>query len=171
MFTMSKENDAISVIEDLMELQLLLGRVYWVETQLENASQWEAYRIAKTEEYKDILFKISHDSHEHKKRLEKINSNLEGPDLEALSQQFSGKEYDFRSMKDEEIAREVMKNESLVLDLYKRIFESTDRDFIKDIWMGAEPEDYFRDLKWLIAQEEGHLKLLEKYSGKVERIQ
>jgi hypothetical protein len=167
---MSQDTKSVAVIKDLMELQLLLGRVYWVETQLENSSQWEAYRVAKTQEYKDILFKISHDSHEHKRRLEKINSNLEGPDLQELSARFNGLEYNFRLMKDEEIAREVMKNEALVLDLYKRIFASTNRDFLKDIWMGAEPEDYFRDLKWLILQEEGHLQLLEKYSGKVERI-
>jgi rubrerythrin len=167
---MSRDTDAVAVISDLMELQLLLGRVYWVETQLENSSQWEAYRVAKTQEYKDILFKISHDSQEHKRRLEKINSNLEGPDLQELSQNFKGMEYNFKLMKDEEIAREVMKNEALVLDLYKRIFAATNRDFLKDIWMGAEPEDYFRGLKWLIAQEEGHLQLLEKYSGKVQRI-
>jgi rubrerythrin len=167
---MSEETEAIAVITDLMELQLLLGRVYWVESQLENSSQWEAYRVAKTKEYKDILFKISHDSHEHKRRLEKINSNLDGPDLQELSEKFKGMEYNFRLMKDEEIAREVMKNEALVLDLYKRIFASTNRDFLKEIWMGVEPEDYFKDLKWLIAQEEGHLHLLEKYSGKVQRI-
>jgi rubrerythrin len=167
---MSQDTESVAVIKDLMELQLLLGRVYWVETQLENSSQWEAYRVAKTKEYKDILFKISHDSQQHKKRLEMINSNLEGPDLQELSERFKGLEYDFRLMKDEEIAREVMKNEALVLDLYKRIFASTNREFLKDIWMGAEPEDYFEDLKWLISQEEGHLQLLEKYSGKVERI-
>lgn len=37
--------------------------------------------------------------------------------------------------------------------------------------MEVDPEDYFRDLERLIAQEKGHVQLLEKYPGKVDRIQ
>jgi len=62
---MAKEITEKIEITDLDELGLLIGKAYWIESQFELSIQWEAYMSVK-EKYKDVLFKIAHDSAGHK---------------------------------------------------------------------------------------------------------
>lgn len=156
-------------ISTIDELSSVLGRAYFVESQLELSIQWEAYMIVKNK-YRDVLFTISHDSEIHKSMLKKMFDKIEGMDLDDALKEFKGKEFNPKGLHDEEILTEVMKKELLALDVYKRLHDYSNHDFIKKIWKGRHHETYFKNLKWLMKQEERHIKLLKPYSGKIERI-
>jgi len=156
-------------IKDLDELSSILGRAYWVESQLELSTQWEAYMIV-GEKYRDVLFSISHDSETHKSLLKKLFSKIEGLVLEEATKDFKGKEFDPKGLHDEEILTEILKMELLALDMYKRLRSHSDSDFIRKNWKGKNPNFYFNRLEWLIKEEKRHIELLKPYSGKIERI-
>jgi hypothetical protein len=156
-------------IATIDELSSVLGRAYFVETQLELSIQWEAYMIVKNK-YRDVLFTISHDSEIHKSLLKKMFDKIEGMDLAEALKEFVGKEFNPKNLHDEEILTEVMKYELLALDIYKRLHDFTSHDFIKKIWKGKDPKTYFKNLRWLMKQEERHIEILKPYSGQIERI-
>jgi hypothetical protein len=156
-------------ISTIDELNSVLGRAYFVESQLELSIQWEAYMVVKNK-YRDVLFTISHDSEIHKSMLKKMFAKIEGMDLEEALKEFKGKEFDPKGLHDEEILTEVMKKELLALDIYKRLHDFSSNDFIKIIWKGRDHETYFKNLKWLMKQEEKHIEILKPYSGQIERI-
>jgi hypothetical protein len=156
-------------IATIDELSSVLGRAYFVESQLELSVQWEAYMIVKNK-YRDVLFTISHDSEIHKSLLKKMFDKIEGMDLAEALKEFVGKEFDPKGLHDEEILTEVMKKELLALDVYKRLHDFTSHDFIKKIWKGRIHETYFKNLRWLMKQEERHIEILKPYSGQIERI-
>lgn len=157
-------------IVNVDELGALLGKVYWVESQLELSSQWEAYMEPKMEKYREIIFQISHDSEGHKSMLKKTCSNIEGIDIIKAAKEIKDKEFNFRRLKPVEILAEILKYEFLALDLYTKIHSFTDKEAIKEIWKGEDPEDYFKNFKWLMNQEKGHIKLLKPHVGRIERI-
>lgn len=157
-------------INTIEELTSLMGKAFWMESQLELVGQWEAYMVAKKDKYRDILFRISHDSESHKILLKRMTSKMEGLDLEKAIEKYKEKKFDFRRLHDEEIIAELLKNEMIVLDIYEKLKSFSSKDFIESIWKDDEPGKYFEDLNWLIAQERAHVGLLKPYAGRIERI-
>jgi hypothetical protein len=168
---MSCEKENEIKICSIEELSSLLARAYWVEAQLEQAMQWEAYMTVK-EKFREPLFRISHDSEKHKTIVKKICENIKGLDLEKTLKEsgLSKREFDFKGKWDEEIINELLKNEHLVKDTYTKLYEHTDRNFIEKHWNDDNPDSYFKKLNWLINQEKQHVEILTPFVGKIERI-
>ncbi|ODS40712.1 MAG: hypothetical protein A7315_07870 [Candidatus Altiarchaeales archaeon WOR_SM1_79] len=157
-------------ITEKSELYSLLGKAYWLESQLEGASQWEAYLLVKEQKHMDILFKISHDSEAHRSIINLLSYHLEGFDVEKAASEIKEERFNFKKMHVEEIMAEIMRYEMLAHDLYSRILDHTSEDLIKKLWNRKSYEEYFKLMKWLVNQEEGHIKLLQPYAGKIKRI-
>lgn len=167
--TYGKENEI--KICSIEELSSLLSRAYWVETQLEQSMQWEAYMTVK-EKFRDPLFKISHDSEKHKTMVKKICENIDGMDLEKSLKEagLNKKEFDFKGKWDEEIINELLKNEYLVKDTYTKLYQHIDRNFIQKHLKDKDVDGFFNKLSWLIDEETRHVDLLMPFVGKIERI-
>ena len=159
-------------ISSFDEFKSLLGRAYWLESQLELVTQWEAYMVFKKDEFREALFQISHDSENHKLILNKIFSKIEGltPDEAIEYVQLKGKEFDFNGKWDEEIVTELLKHENLVLDIYTKLHDFSDANFIKQIWRDDDSDNFFKKLEFLITEEKKHVALLTPLAGKLERV-
>ena len=93
-----------------------------------------------------------------------INKNLKDLNLDK-------KQFNFKGKTDEEIFSELLKNEYLVLDIYSKLDRLTDNNLINVFWLGENPDDYFKNLNWLIEQEKQHIKLIKPYaSDNIDRI-
>ncbi|MBN2603971.1 MAG: hypothetical protein JXA91_07570 [Candidatus Thermoplasmatota archaeon] len=159
-------------ISSFDELKSLLGRAYWLESQLELVIQWEAYMVFKKDEFREALFQISHDSENHKLILNKIFSKIEGlnPDEALEYVQLKGKEFNFNGKWDEEIVTELLKHENLALDIYTKLHDFSDTNYIKQIWKDDNSDNYFKKLEFLISEEKKHVALLTPLAGKLERV-
>lgn len=157
-------------IRTIDELNSLFGKAYWIESQMELTSQWEAYIIARKEEIRNILFKISHDSESHRIFLKRMASKIEGLEIEKAAKAVKLDKFDFKRFTDEEILTELLRNEYLMLDIYQKIHSFSGKDFIKEVWKGESPTEYFSNLKWLIGQESSHIALLRPFAGRIERV-
>lgn len=159
-------------ITTLDEFLSLLGKAYWIETQLENIMQWQAYMTMKNDINRDALFIISHDSEIHKGIILKLTADFEGITAKTLEEQsgLKEKEFNLNGKWDEEIITELLKNEYLALDVYTKLYIHTDKEFIKKIWRGETPELFFKQLKFLMIEEKKHINLLTPLAGKLERI-
>jgi hypothetical protein len=166
---MEKKRKIRIKITNMDELENLIGRAYWVESQFELAGQWEAYMEVK-DKYRDLLFKIAHDSAEHKSTLKRMFDNMEGLDIERATEGLKGKEFNFKHKNDEEILSELLRNDTLLEDIYSKLYSNVNEEIIKYAWKGDVPEEFYKNLKWLINQERGHIALLTKFTGKLERI-
>jgi len=154
------------------EFLSLLGKAYWLETQFENISQWQAYMTVKDESYRNALFTLSHDSEKHKTILTELIANFEGITTETLEEHagLKQKEFDLRGKWDEEIITELLKNEYLALDVYTKLYMHTDRDFLQKLWIGENFELFFKQLEFLMKEEKKHINILTPLAGKLERI-
>jgi rubrerythrin len=154
------------------EFLSLLGKAYWLETQFENIMQWQAYMTVKNESYRDVLFQLSHDSEKHKGILLQLITHFEEVTTQTL-EQYSGmmeKEFDLKGKWDEEIITELLKNEFLALDVYTKLYRYTDKELIKKMWKGSDSHLFFKQLEFLISEENKHINLLTPLAGKLERI-
>lgn len=66
----------------------------------------------------------------------------------------------------EEIIAEILKNELLALNIYKRLHLYSNKDFLKNVWKGVDFNDYFEMLNWLIEQEKHILLFLNRWQEK-----
>jgi hypothetical protein len=153
------------------ELNSLLGRAYWIETQFELIIQWKAYNEV-SEELRDVLFVLSHDSEKHKMILQQLCDNLEGinPQQVTKDMAFDTRDFKFEGKLEEEIALHIQKNEYLALDIYKKIRDFSDKELIKTLWQGDNPVWFFQQLDFLIKEEQKHISMVQPYIGKIERI-
>ena len=156
-------------ITDFDELSTLLGGAYWIETKMEQVVEREAY-IESSKKFKDIMFKLHHDSSGHKSQLEKLCSNLKGFNLDEATKDLRVKEFDFNGMVDDTIIAEMLKYDQLAVDIYTRLYKFTNKELIKEIWMGEDPEDYFKEFERLIKEELAHVALLKPHVERVRRI-
>ncbi len=157
------------IIEDIDELESLLARAYWIESEFEELTQWEAYASV-DDKYKDLIFELSHDSERHKRQLKSLISNLEGLDMETIKQNTRVRDnVEFKKQtKDLEILYEVYKNDKLALDLYQKINSKSSEDFIEEVWKGMDPDQFFETLSELIQDEKRHTAKLKQYAQKVD---
>ena len=126
----------------------------------------------KNDSYRNVLFQLSHDSEKHKGILLQLITHFEDVTPQTL-EEYSGmveKEFDLKGKWDEEIITELLKNEYLALDVYTKLFSYTDKDFIKKMWKGSDPDLFFKQLEFLISEEKKHINLLTPLAGKLERI-
>ncbi len=158
-------------IESIDELESLLARAYWIESEFEEVTQWEAYASV-DDKYRNLLFELSHDSEDHKRELKNLISNLEGLDLETIKQDIRARNnVGFKKRtQDLEILYEVYKNDKLALDLYQKIHSKTSKEFIENVWGGEDPDDFFETFSELIKEEKRHTAKLKKYAQKVDHF-
>ena len=162
--------DTINTVE---ELKTFLAKVYWLEVKLEQSDQWIASLKVKNEESRDILFKISRDSAKHKIVVKELISNIPDFNIDKYLEEIPEytRKQDNREKLDEEIFQELVRNENIALDLYTKIRDLTDDNLIKKIWIGSDPEDFFKKIKWLVDQEKEHTRLVKSLAlGNIERI-
>lgn len=166
---MSGNNFRITTKDEFLSL---LGKAYWLETQFENIMQWQAYMTIKNDSYRNVLFQLSHDSEKHKEILIKLISNFVDVTTKTLEERagMKEKEFDMKGKWDEEILTELLKNEYLALDVYTKLHMYTDKEFIEKIWKGKNPNQFFKNMEFLINEEKKHINLLTPLAGKIERI-
>ncbi len=164
---MSPPNEV--VIDDIDELETLLARAYWIESEFENVVQWEAYSSV-DDKYKDLLFELSHESEEHKADLKELISNIEGLDLETINQDSRAHDsVEFKKQTaDEKILYEVYRNDKSALDLYQKIHSKTSKELINEVWRGLDSKEFFEILSNLIQGEKRHISRLKKYAQKFD---
>jgi rubrerythrin len=126
----------------------------------------------KNENYRNVLFQISHDSEKHKTILSQLITNFKDVTIKNLEERagLKEKEFDLKGKWDEEIISELLKNEHLALDVYSKLQMHTDKEFIKKIWKAKNPEQFFKQLEFLISEEKKHINLLTPLAGQLERI-
>lgn len=156
-------------ILDVDELQLLLGKAYWIESNLELAVQWDAY-MTMSEKHRDILFTIAHDSEKHRMLLKDLCNNIKGLNLEKETAGLEKKAFDFTKMIDEEIFTQMLQYELLVMDIYTKLYTLTDKNFLQKIWKEGNIDEYYNKFKWLIKEEERHRDLLQARAGNVSSV-
>ncbi|MFO8109043.1 MAG: hypothetical protein R6U17_00755 [Thermoplasmata archaeon] len=158
-------------IEDIEELESLLQRTYWIEDEFEQMAYWEGFSTLH-EQYRDVIFRLPHDSEKHKIMLNKIINSIEGIELEDIKKGVRKREEGSsrRQKMDEEVLTEMIKNDRLALDLYSKIHKHTSREFIEEIWTGENSNEFFDIFKRLMAEEQKHIDILRPHVGKLERI-
>lgn len=72
-------------------------------------------------------------------------------------------------MIDEEIFTQMLRYELLALDIYTKLHNLTNKEFLKKFWKGKNIDEYYNKLKWLIKEEERHRDLIKPLAGKVAR--
>lgn len=144
---------------DLDVLGTFLG-YGWSETQMMLSKLWKAYK--EVDEFNEVFFDLAHNSAEHKSLIEKISSNLNGFDKERYSEISDVEDFDLKGKSDEEIITEILEEEQLILDVYKKLYSLADRDLVKKAWKGTKSEDYFDILERLVNEAEEHIGKLER---------
>ncbi len=164
------EEDDI-VIEDIDELVSLLARAYWIEDQFEQMTLWDTYTSI-GEKYRDIVFRLAHDSEKHKIKLKKLISNISGIDLKTITNYTKARQNVGlnRSLLSEEILGEIKKHDILALELYTRIYKHTAKELLDEIWEGERHDEFYEILAHLMRDEAKHIKIVEPYVGKLQRI-
>ena len=157
-------------------LNSILGKAFWIESQMENLHHWMGYFVA-ADRYKDLLFRLSQESEEHKGILVKLSENMDGIRLKDAALEQSKFQFDFKGMSDEEILRTILKNDELARDIYQRIHIKTDRELITRIWRIGDPGEFYKTIESLIKGEIEHVKAIqavlqreESFATDVKRI-
>jgi len=156
-------------IKSEKELFSLLERAYFYEEMLENDLDWDAF-LFMGEKFRDVVFKLAHDSAGHKENIQGLADNLEGMVIGDLKEKINVPQYNFQDLEDEEIVSKLYDLEVLMEDFYTNLYKHTSRKLIRDIWLGDNSEEFFQNIKFLIAQERTHQKLLEPYVKTIQRI-
>ena len=121
------------------------------------------------EKHRDLLFTIAHNSETHSIVLIELCSNIEGIDLNKENEAFDIKDFNLTKMIDEEIFTEMLRYELLALDIYSKLNNLTNKEFLKKIWKGKNIDEYYNKLKWLVKKEERHRDLIKPLAGRVAR--
>ena len=157
-------------IRSLEALGMFLGRIYWMELEMETLIQWDVYVRTIEPELTNVLLRLSHDSISHKEKVKELASNLGDFDLDALSKMLKAVTFDFSNMQVVEMFGEILKYEILAQDLYKKLKSSVPKDFVAEIWKGDDPVDFYRTLNMLVKAEQEHIDLVKPYAGRISRI-
>jgi hypothetical protein len=138
-------------INDIGELQTLFDKAYLIESNFELTMEWDAY-INSEEDFKNLLFSLAHDSELHRKQILDLSKKIEGIHIK---EKFDKKNpmFDFSQMIDEAMFVQLVKYEKLALDLYTKMHDLTNKDFIKSHWKDDNYQEYFDKFKWLIEEE------------------
>jgi len=155
-------------IKDIEELQTLFDKAYMIESNFELTMEWDAY-INSEEDFKNLLFDLAHDSELHRKQILELSKKIEGINIK---EEFDKKNpmFDFSQMIDEAIFVKLIKYEKLALDLYTKIHNFTNKDFIKSHWNDDNYQEYFDKFNWLMEEEKKHIKLIRDLVGKIEFV-
>jgi len=152
------------------ELASFLARAKEIEMAFETVVQWEGYIDVKKEEFRDLLFKLISDSDRHDKLVDRLMSMVK-MDQGTSSKPLTPRTFTFKNKNEMEIMMEIGKYEKLIHDLYNNIMaglnESNLRPLLKD---ESKSPEFLSVLGQLIAEEKGHMNLVSKYVGKIERI-
>lgn len=158
-------------IDSVDELNYLFGKAYWIQSKFKQSAYWEAYKIANNE-FRDLLFELSHKAEKHKLELRNICSNLNDIDpITAMEKMNLGTEdYSFKGKQAEEITKILDRAEKLAFDIYSKIYNYSNKELIKKIWKNKNFEEYFNKIKILMDEEEEYIETLKPMLSNVERI-
>ena len=95
------------------------------------------------EQHRDLLFTIAHDSETHSILLKKLCKNIEGINLEKETEVLQPKDFDLSKLIDEEIFTQMLRYELLALDIYTKLHDLTNKEFLKKIWKGENIDEYY----------------------------
>jgi hypothetical protein len=147
----------------LNNLREILEKLYWMETKLEFLREKSASFKIHNDDYLDVLFKISEDSSMHREILEFLISHIENIDLLWLRDKVGHikTEFDFNGLSDNEIMKRIIEEEYKASMYYKKVFDETDRNFIKEVWKDEDYPTFFNKINFLVSEEKKHIDLLE----------
>jgi hypothetical protein len=158
-------------IDTVDELNYLFGKAYWIQSKFKQSAYWEAYKIA-DDDFRDLLFELSHKAEKHKLELRNICSNLIDIDpIRAMDKMKLGtEEYNFKGKQPEEVTNTLDRAEKLAYDIYSKIYNYSDKELIKKIWKNNNFEEYFNKIKKLMDEEKEYIEALKPMVSNVDRI-
>jgi len=152
------------------ELTSFLRKAKEIEMAFETTVQWEGYIDVKKDEFRELLFKLISDSDRHNNNVDQLISMIK-TEHEADTKQLAARTFNFKNKNEMEIMMEIGKYEKLIHDLYSNILDgcknSNMRALLKD---ENNIPAFISMLEKLIMEEQGHMNLVSKYVGKIERI-
>jgi hypothetical protein len=134
-----------SEISDMAVLRDQLARAYWIETTMEGAIEWKFLKTYQPK-HRELITKLSKESTGHRNLLKLICAKIKGLDIEKASKGDLGLSFDFKHKLVEEILDETMKYDKMALDIYKRLYENTDKKFLSSVWKGKNSDEYFQTI-------------------------
>ena len=152
------------------ELHNLLRKALEVETGFESVAQWEGYVATKSDEFREVLFRLISDSEGHRRSVESLMAQVRvGGDTYGVP--IRPREAVFRGKSDLEVMTEISKMEILMYNLYsdirKALVESDISALLKD---GSDRSSFISELESLIKDEDRHMKMVSQYVRNVDRL-
>ncbi|MEJ2271574.1 MAG: hypothetical protein P8X91_03645 [Candidatus Bathyarchaeota archaeon] len=155
------------VISTKEELQYLLHRAWEIEKKFESFTAWKSFISEKTE-YRSTFLTLARESYQHRLNLEKLLKilNLESPTCEIPETSF-----DFDSLLYSEIFEKTIEFDKMARELYVQILENTDSQIISSLIDRNDIKFFHQQLKQMIEDENRHIGMVKKLTGKIVRIQ
>ena len=152
------------------ELVAFLRKAKEIEDLFETTVQWEGYIDVKKDEFREILFKLISDSDKHANWVDKLISMVKTTQG-AVASPIAARTFNFKNKNEMEIMMDIGKYEKLIHDLYKNINDGLDEAVLRNILKdGNQSSEFISTLRQLIAEEQGHINLVSRFVGKIERI-
>lgn len=152
------------------ELASLLKKASEIEDGFENMASWEAYVNVESEELRQVLFRLISDSQRHKKTLELLISKIRVSSDQAPAP-INPRMFNFKNKHELEIMDEIGRYEKLAFDLYSSVLEALKNSDTRQLLLDENDADtYTSSLVKLISEEKGHIDLVSKHAGRLQRI-
>jgi len=141
----------------------LINDAYWMEAHLEFFNEFIAALKVMNPKYKEVIKRISDDSHQHKEILDKLITNISFLDLNRIQTETGRKsaDMDLDIMSEENIMKTLLENENKVHDFYQQLYDSTDRIMLEQVWTGDNIDEFYQTVQNLINWEQKHIELVE----------
>lgn len=150
-------------------LALTLQRMYWIETEMEQLVTWEA-KIELEGEHREALETLSNDSDKHALILEKWLkiANIDLP--KSAPRGIPQKGFDFYRTNVFEMFSEIRKYEIIARDTYHSLVAS-EPDLLTEVFPDEDNRnDFIKDMKHLVAEEERHKRICDEKIGGFARV-
>lgn len=154
--TVEVDSEFIKTLEDS------LGYAYWGESQIES-DVWDVYKKLKNvEKYKRDFVRVIERAANQQDILENISLNLSEVDLKTSAEEIKLRKASFGEKTGKELFSKVLNREKFLLNIYEKLFSSTDKKLLKKIWKGETDGEYFKMMQELVNGKKENLKLLKK---------
>ena len=147
---------------DKVKLYDLIKTAYSNEVQMEQIGLWEGHLVSHRK-LREVVLRLSKDSREHKKILERIMASLRDFDISMSDDEAVNDLSVVEQMGEKDIAHKIKSVEDRMLKTYNRIRSGIDIQTLKSIYMGDQPEDMISEIDKLIRQETGHQRILKNF--------
>jgi hypothetical protein len=149
------------------ELQFLLHRAWEIEKKFESVFALKGF-VSVGQKLRSNVLTLARDSYNHRLNIEKLLKTL---NLEDPTNEIPDEFFDFTGMLDSEAIQKIVENDEIARDLYTKIVECTDPKLVSALSGEKNVEFFYQTLKRMIEDETGHINMVKKSSGRIERIQ